>query len=143
MSYLKSLESITTKLTIFYDGDCPLCLAEIHFLKQHNQRGLLVFTCLQQLDFANSDIKCDLALRTIHAKLGADEIIVGPDVFYEAYKRTDLRSLNYLFSLKLFRYIYAKFYVLFAKYRHQISKLIGSYMLRKVKKKYPENSLPL
>lgn len=143
MSYLKSLQSITTKLTIFYDGDCPLCLAEIHFLKQHNQRGLLVFTSLQQLDFANSDIKCDLALRTIHAKLAAHEIIVGPEVFYEAYKRTDLRLVNYLFSLKLFRYFYAKFYGLFAKYRHQISKLIGSYMLRMVKKKYPDNSLPL
>ena len=139
MSYLKSLRTISTKLTIFYDGDCPLCLAEIHFLKQHNQRSLIVFTSLQQLDSSNSDIKCELALKTIHAKLGTNEIITGPDVFYEAYKRTDLRLINYLFSIKLFRLIYAKFYVLFAKYRLQISKLIGSYILRLVQKKYPCN----
>ena len=143
MSYLKSLESITIKLTIFYDGDCPLCLAEIHFLKQHNQRGLLLFKSLQQLDSANTDINCELALKTIHAKLGANEIISGPEVFYEAYKRTDLRLVNHLFSIKLIRFIYAKFYGLFAKYRHQISKLIGSHILRLVKKKYPDNSLRL
>ena len=139
MSYLKSLESISTKLTIFYDGDCPLCLAEIHFLKQHNQRGLLLFKSLQQLDAANADINCDLAFKTIHAKLGANEIIIGPEVFYEAYKRTDLRLVNYLFSIKLIRFIYAKFYGFFAKYRQQISKLIGLYLLRLVQKKYPSN----
>ena len=143
MTYLKSLQNIMTQLTIFYDGDCPLCLAEIHFLKQHNQRGLLLFKSLQQLDAANADINCDLALRTIRDKLGENGIIVGPEVFYEACKRTDLRFVNYLFSLKLFRYIKAKFYVLFAKYRHQISKLIGSYIFRMVKKKYPDNSLRL
>ena len=139
MSYLKSLESISITLTIFYDGYCPLCLAEIHFLKQHNQRGLLLFKSLQQLDSANTDIKCELALKTIHAKLDANEIINGPEVFYEAYKRTDLRIVNYLFSIKLIRFIYDKFYVLFAKYRHQISKLIGLYLLRLVQRKYPSN----
>ena len=139
MSFIKSLESISTKLTIFYDGDCPLCLAEIHFLKQHNQRGLLLFKSLQQVNAANADINCDLSLRTIHAKLGENEIIIGPEVFYEAYKRTDLRLVNYLFSIKLIRFIYAKFYVLFAKYRHQISKLIGLYLFRLVQKKYPSN----
>jgi predicted DCC family thiol-disulfide oxidoreductase YuxK len=139
MSYLKSLQTITTKLTIFYDGECPLCLAEIHFLKQHNQHGLLAFISLQQGDLADSDIKCELALKTIHAKLGEHEMIIGPEVFYEAYKRTDLKFVNYLFSLKSFRFIYARFYVIFAKYRHQISKLIGPCMLRLVQKKYPTN----
>lgn len=140
MSYLKVLQTITTKLTIFYDGNCPLCLAEIHFLKQHNQRGLLIFKSLQQLDFADSDIQCELAFKSIHAKLGDDELIVGPQVFYEAYKRTDLRFVNWLFSLKSFRCIYAKLYLIFAKYRHQISKLVGPCMLHFVQKKYPTDT---
>ena len=140
MSYLKTLQSITTKLTIFYDGNCPLCLAEIHFLKQHNQRDLLIFKSLQQLDFADSDIQCELALKSIHAKLGDHELIIGPEVFYEAYKRTDLRFVNWLFSLKFFRFIYARLYLIFAKYRHQISKLIGPCMLYLVHKKYPTDT---
>lgn len=135
--YLKSLRTITTKLTIYYDGGCPLCLAEIHFLKHHNRAGLLAFVSLQEIDTTCDDINCELAYKTIHARLGDNEIIVGPEVFYEAYKRTDLRLLNYLFSLKIVRFIYAKFYVLFAKYRHQISRLIGPSLLGLVQRKYP------
>ena len=128
---------ITNKLTIYYDGRCPLCLAEIHFLKHHNQRGLLAFVSLQEIDASCDDINCELAYKTIHARLGNNEIITGPEVFYEAYKRTDLKLLNYLFSLRIIRFIYAKFYVLFAKYRHQISKLIGPYFLGIIQRKYP------
>jgi len=135
--HLKSRLSITKKLTIYYDGGCPLCLAEIHFLKHHNQRELLAFVSLQEIDASCDDINCELAYKTIHARLGNNEIITGPEVFYEAYKRTDLKLLNYLFSLRIIRFIYAKFYVLFAKYRHQISKLIGPYLLGIIQRKYP------
>ncbi len=135
--YLKSLQAITSKLTIYYDGQCPLCLAEIHFLKHHNQKGLLDFVSLQQLDTSVGDINCELAYKTIHARLGDKQLITGPDVFFEAYKRTDLRLINYLFSFAVIRFLYAKFYILFAKYRHQISRLIGPSLLNLVQRKYP------
>jgi hypothetical protein len=98
---------------------------------------LLAFVSLQEIDASCDDINCELAYKTIHARLGNNEIITGPEVFYEAYKRTDLKLLNYLFSLRIIRFIYAKFYVLFAKYRHQISKLIGPYFLGIIQRKYP------
>lgn len=135
--YLKSLKTITTKLTIYYDGDCPLCLAEILFLKQHNQRGLLEFVSLQNLDASCHDINCELALKTIHGRLGDNEVIIGPEVFYQAYRRTDLRLINYLFSFRIIRFLYAKFYVLFAKYRHQIASVIGPLVLSLIRRKYP------
>lgn len=135
--YLNSLRTISTKLTIYYDGSCPLCLAEIIFLQQHNRRALLDFVNLQDLDSSCTDINCELALKTIHARLGDNHIITGPEVFYEAYKRTDLRAINYLFSLRSFRYLYAKCYVLFAKYRHQISRVIGPCLLALMRRKYP------
>lgn len=135
--YLKSLKNITTKLTIFYDATCPLCLAEIHLLKHHNHKKLLEFIDIHSLDPANTIIDCQLALQKIHAKLGEQLIVVGPEVFFEAYKRTDLRLVNYLFSFAIFRFAYAKFYWVFAKYRHQISKLIGPSLLKIAQKKYP------
>lgn len=135
--YLKSLQAITSKLTIYYDAQCPLCLAEIHFLKHHNQKGLLDFVSLQQLDTSTGDINCELAYKTIHARLGDKQLITGPEVFFEAYKRTDLRFINYLFSFEVIRFFYAKFYILFAKYRHQISKVIGPSLLSLVQRKYP------
>jgi predicted DCC family thiol-disulfide oxidoreductase YuxK len=134
--YLESLKTVTEKLTIYYDGACPLCLAEIHFLKHHNQRNLLAFVNLLDLDQASAEVNCDLAMKTIHGRLGDKKIITGPSVFQEAYKRTDLKLINYLFSLAWFRFFYGKFYVFFAKYRHQISSLIGPRLLRYAKRKY-------
>lgn len=137
--YLKSLQAITSKLTIYYDGQCPLCLAEIHFLKHHNQKGLLDFVDLQQLDTSTGDINCELAYKTIHARLGDKQLINGPEVFFEAYKRTDLRFINYLFSFAVIRFLYAKFYIFFARYRHQISRFIGPCLLNLVQRKYSAN----
>ena len=136
--YLDSLRTISTKLTIYYDGQCPLCLAEIHFLKHHNQKKLLDFVSLQELDPAKCNVNCELALKTIHADLGDKQTIIGADVFFEAYKRTDLRILNYIFSFAIFRYFYTKFYIFFAKYRRQISSVIGPLLLNFVQKKYPD-----
>lgn len=133
---LKNLRVISSKLTIYYDGSCPLCLAEIHFLKHQNQKGLLEFVSLQELDADIDGVNCELAFKTIHAQLGEREIIVGPDVFYEAYKRTNLKFINLLFSFSVSRFIYGKFYFIFAKYRHQISKLIGPRLLSYVQRKY-------
>jgi predicted DCC family thiol-disulfide oxidoreductase YuxK len=126
-------------LTIYFDEKCPLCLAEIILLKQHNHKGLLDFISLQKIDLSCDDINCELAFKNIHARLGDHQIIVGPEVFFEAYKRTDLRVINFLFSLKIFRFIYSRFYFLFAKYRHQISKVIGPFLLACVRRRYPES----
>lgn len=134
--YLNSLRTISTKLTIYYDGSCPLCLAEIIFLQQHNHKRLLDFVKLQDVDASCTDINCELALKTIHARLGENQLITGPQVFYEAYKRTDLRMINYLFSIRAVRFLYAKFYLVFAKYRHQISRAIGPCLLALVRRKY-------
>lgn len=131
-----TLPSETLPLTIYYDGLCPLCLAEVHFLQQHNHGGLLQFSCLQD-ESTSSGIDCKLAMQTIHARLGEHTLLVGPEVFFEAYKRTDLRWVNALFSFALMRFVYAKAYVFFAKYRHQISKVIGPYLLKRVKARYP------
>lgn len=136
--YLDSLKNISPKLTIYYDGQCPLCLAEIHFLKHHNRRKLLHFVSLDTLSPAQHEINCELALKTIHARLGDKKIITGAEVFFEAYQRTDLKLINVLFTFKLFRLFYANFYTLFAKHRHTISKLLGPSLLRLVQRKYPE-----
>jgi predicted DCC family thiol-disulfide oxidoreductase YuxK len=113
-------------------------LAEIHFLKHHNQNKLLNFISLHALGGNDHEINCELAFKTIHARLGEKEIITGPDVFFEAYKRTDLKVINFLFSFRLFRFFYAKFYTIFAKHRHKISKLIGPSLLNFVQRKYPD-----
>ncbi len=126
-------------LSIFYDGNCPLCLAEIHVLKNNNHQQLLTFVNVHDENAVDQTINCDLALEVIHAQLAGGKVIKGPKVFEEAYKRSDLTLMKWLFSFKLFQKFYAVFYPFFAKFRHQISKLIGPIMLKLAKHKYPES----
>ncbi len=126
------------KLTIFYDGNCPLCLAEIHVLKNNNQQQLLRFINLHDENLVDSSINCATALQVIHAQFENGKVIKGPIVFAEAYKRSDLTVMKWFFSFKLFQQIYAMLYVYFAQYRLQISKRIGPFMLKLARRKYPD-----
>lgn len=99
--YLETLKTITTKLTIYYDGECPLCLSEIHFLKHHNHKKLLHFISLQAVNENAEGIQCALAFKTIHARLGNHKIIVGPEVFLKLTKEPILDS-SITFSLSVY-----------------------------------------
>jgi predicted DCC family thiol-disulfide oxidoreductase YuxK len=118
-------------LTIYYDGECPLCLAEIHFLKSRNSRGLLDFVdvAAPQFDEATHQLSCKLALATMQGRLGDGTQLEGIPVFVEAYRRANLPALAWLFSRSWLSPILNPAYYGFAKYRHSISKTIGPMML--------------
>ena len=42
----------TVKLTIFFDGDCPLCKREVDFLQSKNKEGSLKFIDINRSDFS-------------------------------------------------------------------------------------------
>lgn len=119
-------------LTIYYDGECPLCLAEIHFLKNRNTLGLLEFVdvAAPQYDESAHQLTCKLALATMQGRLGDGTQLEGIPVFAEAYKRANLPKLAWLFSRSWLKpFLNASYYV-FAKYRHGVSKTIGPMMLQ-------------
>lgn len=125
-------------LSIFYDGNCPLCLAEIHVLKNNNHQQLLKFVNLHDEETMDKTINCELALQVIHAKLSNGQVVTGSKVFEAAYQRSDLAVMKALFSFKPFQSLYSIFYITFARFRHQVSKLIGPTLLTLAKKKYPD-----
>jgi len=126
------------QLTIYFDGHCPLCLAEIHVLKNNNSQLRLKFIDVHDESMVNEAINCELALKVIHAKLDDGTIIRGPKVFEAAYQRADLVVMKYLFSIRLFQKAYGLFYMVFARVRHQISSLIGPAILKLAKSLYPD-----
>jgi predicted DCC family thiol-disulfide oxidoreductase YuxK len=126
-------------LTIYYDGECPLCLAEIHFLRSRNKLCLLEFVdvAAPQFDETTHQITCKLALATMQGRLGDGTQLEGIPVFAEAYKRANLPKLAWLFSRPwLIPFLNAGYHV-FAKYRHSISKTVGPMMLRLSKRYAP------
>ena len=115
------------KLTLFYDGACPLCQAEILFLSRRNQAGLLDFVDInsERFDSAKIGISCDQALAAMYGQYDSGALIQGVDVFSEAYRRADLTFLAWVFSRKSLQAIWQMAYRFFAKNRHAISRLFG------------------
>ena len=119
-------------LTIYYDGECPLCLAEIHFLKSRNKDRLIEFVdvAAAQYDEATHQLSCHLALAAMHGRLADGTLLKGIPVFTEAYRRSDLPMLAWIFSRTWLEPFLSAMYYVFAKYRHRLSKTIGPMMLR-------------
>lgn len=114
-------------LTLFYDGKCPLCQAEIRFLSSRNEAGLLNFIDIHstRYDPLSIGVTCEQALAAMYAQYEDGSIIHGVAVFPEAYCRARLSFLAWLFSRKTLQPSLEVAYRFFARNRHQISKLFG------------------
>lgn len=115
------------KLTLFYDGACPLCQAEILFLSGRNQANLLDFVDINsdQYDPLKVGVSCEEALAAMYGQYADGTLINGPTVFPEAYRRANLPSLAWLFSRKTAQPALQIGYRFFAKNRHAISRVLG------------------
>ncbi len=123
------------KLTLFYDGACPLCQAEILFLSRRNQAGLLDFVDInsERFDSDRIGISCEQALAAMYGQYANGALIQGVTVFPEAYRRANLPFLAWMFSRKLLQPILQVGYRFFAKNRHAISSVFGPVALYLVK----------
>jgi predicted DCC family thiol-disulfide oxidoreductase YuxK len=115
------------KLTLFFDGKCPLCQAEIVFLSRRNQAGLLGFVDINSdlYDERAVGVSCSQALAEMYGQFDNGLVIKGHAVFGEAYRRAGLPRLAWVMSRKTLAPLLAVGYRFFAKHRHRISKLLG------------------
>lgn len=122
---------------MFYDGLCPLCQAEIQYLSGRNQAGLLIFVDINSDQYSPKEvgISCDQALASMCAQYDNGELIQGVEVFSAAYKRANFPKLAWLFSRPLLRPFWNVGYRFFAKYRHEISRVVGPLALWLVNKR--------
>tara|TARA_S200000501_G_C20838822_1_gene750641 strand:+ start:339 stop:728 length:390 start_codon:yes stop_codon:yes gene_type:complete len=124
------------KLIFYYDGDCPLCIAEVLFLSKRDKNKLINFVDINSEEFnpKMTQITCKEALDSMHGHIQGEGNINGVRVFAEAYKRVGLNFLYWFFSREFLLPLNNFLYKLFAKYRHKISKFIGPIVLKLVKK---------
>jgi predicted DCC family thiol-disulfide oxidoreductase YuxK len=125
------------KLTLFYDGACPLCQAEILFLSGRNQADLLGFVDINSTayDPLKVGVSCEEALAAMYGQYENGTLIHGVTVFPEAYRRADLPTLAWIFSRKSMQPILKMGYRFFANNRHAISRVFGPGALWLVKTK--------
>ena len=114
----------TLKLTIFFDGGCPLCKREVDFLHSKNQKGSLRLIDINTSDFS-SDLKYGItykqAMDRIHAVKSDGSVIKDIKVFQEAYSLIGLGWIYAPTKLPILDKFIEFIYGLWAKYRLKIT----------------------
>jgi predicted DCC family thiol-disulfide oxidoreductase YuxK len=128
----KTQNTAAPALTMYYDGTCPLCVAEVAFLQSRNHHGQLAFVDVTHAAFEaeGHNMSCEAAMAQIHGRTVDGQVLVGVPVFAEAYKLANLPVLAWILSRRWLMPVLQPAYVLFAKHRQTISKRIGPSVLR-------------
>ena len=112
------------KLTIFFDGGCPLCKREVDFLQSRNQKGYLSFIDINSSDFSLDSeygISYKQAMERIHALKSDGSVIKDIKVFQEAYSLIGLGWIYAPTKLPILDIFIEFIYGLWAKYRLKIT----------------------
>lgn len=110
-------------LTVYFDGECPICRREIDLMKIFNRRNHLQF-----IDFSASSYlpaepvlsPCDLG-KVIHARWSDGTLITGVEVFREMWEAIGLRALARLARRPTINKLLVRAYAWFAKNRLRLT----------------------
>ena len=78
------------KVNLLYDGDCPLCVREVNFLrKKDDGRELVKFTDIADINYSaeeNGGVDFETAMGRIHAVMADGTVIKNVEVFQKVYE---------------------------------------------------------
>lgn len=83
-------DSPSWQIELLYDGECPLCVREVNFLKQRDaDRGLVAFVDIADPAYRPADhagVDFETAMGRIHAVLPDGTVIKNVEVFRRVYE---------------------------------------------------------
>lgn len=114
-------------LTLFHDGDCPICRFDIANLKARNQAGQLRFVDLADPKFDPSayDKSLDELRAQIHAQRPDGSFAIGMEVFRLAYRAVGLGWVVAPAQWRPLRGPADALYLWFARHRSWLSRRLG------------------
>lgn len=113
-------------LTIFYDGNCPLCAKEMIHLKRNDIDNQIQLVNIHQKDFnaLYPTVNFEEAMKILHGYYNG-QLLLGLEVTHRAWtlvgKGFWVAPLNWPVLKTLSHWIY----LAIAKYRHQISAILA------------------
>jgi len=119
--------TLTPELRIYFDGLCPLCMAEIRHMRRLDLRGALDLQDINALDFQTRFPHIDkgAADRVLHGELPDGSLILGLDVTCLAWKLVGKGHWFSFLRWPLIRPVADCAYRFFARHRHRISGWFG------------------
>lgn len=114
-----------TKLTVFYDGTCPLCAKEMNALKQRDTKQQIKTVDIYSDAFADyPQIDPDQANTILHALNEKDELLLGLDVTHRAWQLVGRGWLYAPLRWRIIKPIADWLYLKFASNRYRVSYLL-------------------
>lgn len=110
------------RLTVFYDGNCPLCSLEMQKLKRCDNNDLIALVNLHQENFETDfpDIDITNAMKILHGQYQG-KILLGLDVTHRAWTLVGRGALVAPLQFPIIKQLAHGGYLLLAKYRRPIS----------------------
>ncbi|MEB3212719.1 MAG: DUF393 domain-containing protein [Leptolyngbyaceae bacterium] len=97
---LNSDPSADWKIKLLYDGDCPLCMREVNFLRKRDKgRGRVKFVDIADPNYspeANAGIDYETAMGRIHAIRADGTVIKNVEVFRQTY---DVLGIGWIYAI--------------------------------------------
>ncbi|MBB4198220.1 DUF393 domain-containing protein [Rhodoblastus sphagnicola] len=82
------MEPELEKSTVYFDGSCPLCQAEIGYYRREDQAGALCFVDVSQPGAATPDgMTCQRAMARFHVRAHDGRVLSGAAAFVEVWSR--------------------------------------------------------
>lgn len=82
------MKSEATRSTVYFDGSCPLCRAEIGYYRRKDSLGALSFIDVSKPDAAVPvDLTQSRAMERFHVRAGNGELLSGAAAFVELWAR--------------------------------------------------------
>lgn len=116
-------KQIKHDLKLLFDGECPLCVKEVNFLKSRNEKGLIAFVDLADPLYSpeeNSGIRYETGMATIHGVYKGN-VMTGVEVFEKAYSCVGLGWVYSFTKVPALLTAANKVYDVWAKYRLEIT----------------------
>lgn len=117
----------TPELTLYFDGNCPFCLAGMTRLKMWNSSGKLGFVDISDANFDPHVLGVDMAAldRQLHSLTQDGRVLVGIDSMLVAYTLVGKSWMVLPLRVKMLRPILSYFYRQFARHRYTFSRWLG------------------
>lgn len=124
----QSQESHTAQpwqIKLLYDGECPLCLREVNFLRQRDAgRGIVAFVDIADDSYNSEDnggIDYTTAMGRIHAVLPDGSIVKNVEVFRRVYEALGMGWVYAITKLPVIGAIADTLYSIWADWRLKLT----------------------
>jgi predicted DCC family thiol-disulfide oxidoreductase YuxK len=115
----------TWQIKLLYDGECPLCLREVNFLKQRDAgRGLVNFVDIAADDYTpklHGGVDYETAMGRIHAVLPDGTIVKNVEVFRRVYTVLGMGWVYAITQIPLVGAIADAIYSVWARWRLRLT----------------------